>query len=39
MAIGTDGCGLLDGGDGAVLVAIFRLGLAVFDLFGFTSKS
>lgn len=40
MATGTDGWGLLDdGGDGAALVATFRLGLAVFDLFGFTSKS
>lgn len=39
VPMATDGCGLLDGGDGAVLVATFRLGLAVFDLFGFTSKS
>lgn len=36
---GTGGCGRPDGGDGAVLVATFRLGLTVFDLFGFTSKS
>lgn len=34
-ATGACGCGLLDdGGDGA-----FLLGLDVFDLFGFTSKS
>lgn len=39
IALGTDGCGRLDGGDGAVLVTIFRLGLAVFDLLGLTSKS
>lgn len=40
MAFGTDGCERLPpGGDGAVRVATFRLGLAVFDLFGFTSKS
>lgn len=39
VATGIGGCGLLDGGEGAVLVAIFRFGLAVFDLFGFTSKS
>lgn len=37
---GTGGCGrLLPGGDGAVRVATFRLGLAEFDLFGLTSKS
>lgn len=37
MAFGTGGCGR-PGGDGAVRVAT-RLGLAEFDLFGFTSKS